>query len=876
MEGDLQEEFERRAHSSRGGARWWYWREATSVAVRYGLPERWTGRGTNAGRSGTGGGLDVMLDSLLFNVRYAVRRMWRTPFFTATAILSLGLGIGANTAIFSLVNAVILRETPFENPEQLVDLYSAEPGFTHGTLSYPDYLDAIEATQGVFSDISTMRLSFVQTEDEGEVQLLTGEAISGNYFEVLGIRPAIGRLIQRSDDVSPGAHPVVVLGHAYWMQRYLGDPGVVGSTLRLAGRPYTILGVTPPAYQGGIRGLIPQVYYPMAQADQLSGTSSNSLEARGQQSQFSRGRLLPGATVERAEAALEVLAADLRRDFPNNWDNSKAFALVATESVIMNPMVDRVLLPAAGVLMVVVGLVLLIACANLASFLLARAADRRKEIAVRLAMGARRRTLIGQLLTETMLLSLLGGAAGLGIAVLALSGLQGADLPLPIPISIDLSLDGTVLGFGLLISLGAGLAFGLAPALQSTNPDVAPTLRDESAGGGRARGNALRSLLVIGQVATSVVLLIGAGLFLRSFQASSQIHPGFGDAPTAIVQVVTPADRYDAEAQHAFWVDLKSRVARMEGVQGVGLMDNILLNQLNTQYLSVRVAGVEPENGAPDHSIDYAVADATLLDAAGMELLAGRTFQASDTDESEAVAIVSEAFAQKFYGTTDVIGRTFQRTESEATIVGLIRDVKVRSLGEAPRPYVLIPYSQTNSSFMTILARSAQPDDALPAAIVRAAQEIDPQIMIVDAKTMDRHLGALRIGRAMGAQVIGGFALLALLLASIGLYGVVSYAVSRRAREVGIRLSLGADSSAVVWMLTRGGLRLVAVGGVVGLLMAGLMAQGLSRLIYGVPALDPVTFIGTPVLLGLVALAASWIPARRATLVSPASALRRD
>jgi len=491
-------------------------------------------------------------------------------------------------------------------------------------------------------------------------------------------------------------------------------------------------------------------------------------------------------------------------------------------------------------------------------------------------MGAKRRALIGQLLTETVLLAGLGGLAGVGLASWSLRALVSADLPLPLPISLDLSLDGTVLAFSICVSLAAGVLFGMAPAIQGTNPDVAPTLRDESAGGGRARGGALRNMLVVGQVAVSMVLLVGAGLFLRSLEASSNVDPGFGDAPTGILELVVAENRYSQEEAHVYLASLEERVAALPGVESVGLISNLMLNTLSTQQARIQVDGVEPPTGQDFHRADYSEIDKGFLAAAGIPVLSGRTIAVTDDADSEPVALVSETFAQRFFAGSDPVGRTIRVNDEETLVVGLTADTKVRQLGEDPRPYVYLSHRQSYSAFVFVLARTTGDAGALALRMFGEARALDPEIMIIENKTMDQHLAVMLLPRQLGALVVAGFAFLALILASIGLYGVVSYAVSRRAREVGIRLSMGAEAGQVVWMLTSGGMRLVAVGAVLGLGVSALLAQLLSRLLYGVNALDPVTFIGVPLVLCSVALLASWIPARRASRVDPVTALRSD
>jgi predicted permease len=875
--GDLHEEYVERAVRNASGARLWYIRETLGVAIRYiaraSRYQRRRGVLSNANERRTWEG---RVDAIGMNVRYALRRLGRSPMFTLVAVVSLGLGIGANTAMFSLVNAAIIRDMPFAEPERLVDVYEAAEGFSHGTLSYPDYVDFAEGTKDVFAAVGGSQLALLQGDADEGVDLLLAEAVTGNYFSILGVQPVIGRLISDEDHVARGAHPVLVVSYAYWVNRLGSDPGVLGREIRLSGRPYTVIGVAPEEFKGVIRGLEPKVFVPIMMYDELQGSGGNVIEARGNQSFFGKARLLPGASIVQAEAIADRISTNLRAEYPQQWTADKAFVLEATADVIMNPMVDRFLKPAAGLIMAVVGMVLLIACANLASFLLARAADRRKEIALRLALGARRSTLIAQLLTETVILSAVGGLVGVLLAVQSLNVLVGADLPLPLPITLDLSLDRAVLAFSILISLGAGVLFGLAPALQSTNPDVAPTLRDETAGGGRARGAFLRNMLVVGQVSVSVVLLVGAGLFLRSLDASRHVDPGFGSAPAGILSITLPADRYGEEEAVAYLASLIERIAQIPAVESVGLIDNLHMNQLSTQNVRVRVDGVEPPAGQDFHLIDYADIDERFLDAVEIEVVSGRGFGSADRADTEDVVLVNGEFERRFFPEGSAVGRTIVVNDEQQLVVGVTADTKVRQLGEAPRPFVYRNYRQAFGNFITVVARTSGDDERLALDMMAAARDLDPQIMVIETKTMRRHLAVMLLARELGAWVVGGFAALALLLASIGLYGVVSYAVARRAKEVGIRLSLGADPRSVVRMLTGSGMKLVAVGGVLGLAVSAGVSHLFSRLLYGVPALDPVTFAAVPVVLGAVALLAAWIPARRVTRIDPVGALRAE
>ena len=528
------------------------------------------------------------------DIRDGFRSLARRPAFTAVAVLSLALGIGANTAIFSLVNAVILRDTPVERPEEVVNLYLHQASFEFGTLSYPDFEDVRDGAAAVFSDIAASHF-LPLTIDRGEgggVGLAPAEAVTGSYFPLLGIEAAVGRTLLPSDDVARGGHPVVMLDHRYWQSAFAGDPDVVGREMRVGGRAYTVIGVGPPEFAGTVRGLVPTFYVPFMMAEELNGFPL--FDERGHTSLFVKARLRPGVTLPRAEAAVGAIAAQLTRDRMENWDPAGQFALLPLTDVLLFPPLDVFIRAAAWLLMVVVGLVLLLACTNLASFLLARALDRRKEVAVRLALGASRGSLVRRLLTETTLLSLLAGGAGVGLAVWLLDLLLTADLPLPTPVTLDLGLDGNVLGFTFGVSVAAGALLGLVPALQSTRPDVAGALRSESAAGGQPGQLRWRNALVVAQLTISLVLLVGAGLFLRSFQRVQSVDPGFGREPTALMTVQTPATRFTPDEARVYTRRLLDRFRALPGVEAVGAISNLHLNPLSQSSSDFNVDGFEP------------------------------------------------------------------------------------------------------------------------------------------------------------------------------------------------------------------------------------------------------------------------------------------
>ena len=576
--------------------------------------------------------------------------------------------------------------------------------------------------------------------------------------------------------------------------------------------------------------------------------------------------------------ATDGVALRLAEARTDNWDPRGTFLLVPTEEVLLFPPFDRFVRAAAWLLMIVVGLVLLMACMNLASFLLAQALDRRKEIALRLALGANRRGLVGQLLTETVMLGLLGGAAGVVVAVGSLRFLLGADLPLPLPVTLDVGLDRTVLGFSLLISLTAGILLGLVPALQSTRPDLASTLKDETVGTGRSGKWTLRNALVVTQMTVSLILLVGAGLFLRSFQQIQSVDPGFGRDPAAILTVMVPGTRFTEDEGRTFARAMLDRFGQLPGVEAVGMIDNLHLNTLNTQSIGFNVDGVEPPPDREGHTADRATVDPGFYDATGIQILRGRNFSDRDLPDRPQVAIVSEAMARKFWSSPDeAVGRVIRRDDDpDLLVIGVAGDAKVRSLGEAPRSFIYLPYSQSYSSFLTVVARTSLDPEPLALEMLATGRGLDPEFWGWETKTMDRHLGIVLLPARLSALLLSVFAGLALALASVGLYGVVSYAVSQRTREVGIRMSLGATPGGIVRLLMQSGLRLVAVGGVIGLTLALAVSRLLGRLLFGLASADLFTFVTVPAVLVGAAILAAYVPARRASQVDPVTALRAE
>ena len=818
------------------------------------------------------------MPSLATDLRLAVRRARKRPGFTLVALLSLTLGIGANTAVFSLVNAILLRKAPIPQSERVAEIYLRQADFPYAPFSYPDYVDLRRATASTFSQISISEFCVAARDMGDHVESLVGEMVNGDYFPLLGIRPALGRLLGPQDDVAPGAHPVVVLSHDYWQRAFASDPAVVGRTIRLSGRQYTIVGVAPAAYTGTVSGVTPALFASIQMINQLQPDVNDQLKQRGNHSAFLKVRLAPGASIAQGRAAVERYAVDMKQRYPADWPGSTAPIVISLKDIAVNPLLDPVVVPAAAALMIVVGLVLLVACANLASFLLAQARDRRKEVAIRLAIGAKRSVLVRQFLIESLVLASVGGLAGVLVSGIALRAVLRADLPVPIPITLDVSLDWRVLAFTVLASAVAGVLFGLAPALQATRATVVETIKHENAdgAGGKRRRFTVRNGLVVGQIAVSLTLLITALLFLRSLQARATVNPGFGAAPAGMTWIAIPTDRYDSTQRRLILDQIEQRMARIPGVVTVGAIDNIMLNPLGNQQLRVNVPGVVPPKGEKAFVIDYARADSGLFGALGVTVLRGRAITAADGPGAPKVALVNEAMAQQFWPNKDPIGQTFGTESTTYRIVGVTRTTKVRSLGESPRPFIFTSFAQNFSATAMIVARTNGDADRTATEMLATLRAIDPGLMVIQVKTTARHLAAMLLPARLGAMAFMLFAGLALALAVLGVYGVVSYAVARRTREAGIRLAVGAQPGAVVSLLMREGTALVAVGAVAGLLLGFGSAQVLRGLLYGVGAGDPITFIAAPVVLVGVGLVAAFLPARRAGRVDPASVMRAE
>jgi predicted permease len=827
----------------------------------------------------------VRIEHLARDVRYGLRSLRRYPAFSAMAVLSLAIGIGANAVIFGVVNAALFRDSPLVQPETLVNIYETERRQGSNPMSHPNIEDLRKGTKDVFSGIVASVFAFAPLDRDGTAAMVMGEAMTGGTFALLGVKPLLGRAILPEDDIARGGHPVVMLGHGDWQRAFGADPQVVGRTLRMGGRAYTIIGVAPPNYYGGTAVLTPAFYVPMAMVNELMGLEM--LDRRDFHSFFVKARLAPGVTPALAEHAASLVAESLTRARPEGWSPGQQFSLVPTADVQIAPGVDPLLRAAVWVLMVVVGMVLLLACTNLASFLLARALDRGQEVAVRRALGATRGALVRQLLVESALLGVGGAALGLVLALGLVRVLLWLDLPLPFGFKLDLHfgidsravLDWRVLALTAVAGIVAGVLLGLVPAVQGTRANLGSALKAGSRGSDARGPLRWRSALVVAQIAMSLVMLVGAGLFLRSWQQMLAVDPGFGRAPTSMLALWTPVARSSPDEAVQLTRDVLVRFRAQPGVEAAGLIFPLPLD-FNSNSTEFTIDGHAPPPGRETFRAENARVDGGFFDAAGMTIVAGRTFNDSDRRDSQPVAIISQAMARRYWPDSDALGRILRRpdpAEPDLMVVGVATDINVRSLGEEPRDVVYEPYTQGEGSPMyNFVVRTATDPARLLPALNATAREINSELQVLQSTTMAQHLAMSRLPSQIGAFMLSAFAAMAMALAAIGVYGLVRYTVARRSREVGIRMALGADAAGVTRLLTTQGLRLVLIGGAIGGVVSLVAARFVATLLFGVDSFDPVTLTGAPVVLGVAAWLAAYLPARRASRADPFAALRSD
>ena len=821
-----------------------------------------------------------LTETLVQDIRYGARTMRKNPGFTAVAVLTLALGIGANTAIFSVVNAVLFRPLPVNAPHELVNVYNSSPGdmFAHAPLAYPDYIDFRDNNK-TLAGLLGFAPNFLALERNNENEMITAEAVSSNYFDVLGVKPVLGRTFEAGQDQVAGGYPVVVLSYTAWQRKFNSDPAITGKTVRVNGNLLTIIGVAPRNFFGLMRGLSPGLWVPLSMDPTLH--MGDPLEDRGSQWLFVTGRVKPGVSSAQVQAELKTIADRLAHQYPKS-NKDRTTEILPTGQVKIMPEVDGALYATSYVVLAFVGLILLIACANIAGMLLARASVRRKEIALRLALGAGRFRLIRQLLTESMLLSLTGGALGLLLTILfdrtVSLALQEMHLVVPIQIGLGLTLDIRVFAFTLIAVTGATLLFGLVPAFKASGVTLGSALKEEAgcAGGSRSKHRTLK-VLVVGQVALSLLLLICAGLSVRSMRNAFRVDPGF--KPDGVVTASffpSLAGMKDTQT-NAFYEELSKRIRSLPGVESVGLAERLPL----TFVIQVSSCAPQGKDAVPNEqwqSVDRSGASPGYFRTMRIPILRGREFTERDTSSSPFVVIVNQALANLFWRGQDPIGQKvrFLGDDKYYEVVGVARDGKYRTLGEQARPFVYRPVQQQGNPDLTLLVRVAGDPRPVFTAIREDARQIESRVPVMQLQSLEDKISVSLLLPRAGASLFGLLGLLGLVLASVGLYGVIAYTASQRTHEIGIRMALGAKPREILQLILRQGVILALTGVAAGLSAALAMTRLLSVMLYGISATDAATFAGVSLFLLLVALVASYIPARRAMRVDPMVALRYE
>jgi macrolide transport system ATP-binding/permease protein len=813
------------------------------------------------------------VSTLISDVRYSVRSLLKNPGLTVAAILSLGLGIGANTTIFTWVQAVLFRPIPVAADPSSIRIAAMENREGQSrSWSYPnyqDFRDRVTLVDVVAQDDQTYSIAVDDTAER-----TWGGLVSGNFFEVMGLRPAAGRLFTPQDDVTPGGHPVVVISHAYWQRRFNDDPGIVGRQVTINNTPMTIVGVAPEGFIGSFLGVASSAWVPMAMQREMTG--GDRMQQRGNGWMQSIVRLKRGVSEAQAQAEAASIMAQLEREHPQ-FNEGRRLRIIQTWQAPFGA--GTVLTPLLGVLSVLVALVLVIACANVANLLLSKAVSRRREVAVRLSLGASRMRLVRQLLTESLLLAFIAGLGGVVMAYWTMDVIMAFAPPVDMPLDLGLRMDGTTLMFAIGVSVATGVLFGLAPALQASSPHTIHALKEEgrSGSGGRTTGR-LRNALVVSQVAVCLVLLVGATLFLRSFIAAQSLSPGFDADRVVTASMDMFPSGYTGERYRDFQRRTLEVVQALPGVESAAFGSRLPLGFGGNNSTSLTIDGYTPRENE-EIVINYSTVGSRYFETMGIPIRAGREYNDKDTATSPRTIVINESMARRYWPDGNALGKIVRFGPNANEVIGIVADSKYSSINERPLAQLFIPMARSEVSTLRLFVRTNGEPAPLVAEVRNAIRTLDPSLPIFDARTLNEHMQVAVFAQRMAANLLGAMGVLALLLAAIGLYGVMAYAVSQRTQEMGIRLALGASPSSLLNMIIGQGMKLTMVGLVIGLSLA-LAAFGsigaVRTLLPGISPLDPITFIAVPVLLAMIAFLATWIPARRAGKVEPLVALRVD
>ncbi|WP_342379725.1 ABC transporter permease [Myxococcus stipitatus] len=813
------------------------------------------------------------------DLRLSLRMLSRSPVFTVVAVLTLALGIAANTAIFSVVNAVLLSPLPFPEQDRLVMAWSRTPAMPRWSVAPANFLDW-RAQGDVFEGLAAFSQLHVSLSGDDMPERLRGASVSANYFQVLGVGAALGTTFQPVAGETGPRH-VVVLSHGLWKRRFGSDPGIIGRSIRLDERSHEVVGVMPERFtlpDIGPRKTTPTepaelwIPAPLHDIPQLGANAGMDL-SQSRDTSYLRvlGRLKPGVTLERASAAMSAVARRLEQEYPVSNLHSGVTLVPLREQIVGD------VRPVLWVLLAAVGLVMAIACANVANLFLVRAAARRQEMAVRAALGAGRGRMMRQLLTESLVLALLAGALGVFLAAWGLDGLMSL-VPAELPRLGEVRVDERVLAFALCVSLATGVLFGLLPALQASRPDLNGVLR-QTGGGKLAGGQRSRDALVVGEVALALVLLIGAGLLLRTLWRLQDVDPGFREESVLTWSLSLPADKYPDEArQGAFFQQVAERVASLPGVKSAGAATDLPLGGANI-WFDVEVEGRAPPSPDESSNVGFQVVTSGYFQSLGIPLRRGREVTVLDTRATQPVVVLNESAARRFFPEGEAVGQRLRLGDSSTpwlTVVGVVGDTRYDGPDKDARPEAYVPALQRSLFFMSFAARTSLEPLALAGSVRSAVAALDKDLPLSALRTMEQRVEAATARPRFVSLLVAVFALLSLLLAGVGLSGVMAYSARQRTREIGIRMALGARPSDVLRMVLGQGMRLALAGVALGLLGAWALTRVLSSQLFGVSATDPVVFGSLSVLVAGVALLATWLPAYRATRVDPQVALRAE
>ena len=812
-----------------------------------------------------------VLEDLARDTRHAARSLGRTPGFAIAAVVTIALGIAATTTMFTVLNGVLLRPLPVRDPERLASIQAVTArGATIQSFSLPAYRDYREGSTAVFEGLAAHHLSDITLSTPSGADAALGMDVSTNYFDLLGVAPALGRFFSPSRGEVSGGEAVAVLAHETWETRFGSDSAIVGSVMRINGRPVTVVGVAPAGFHGAMIGARPAVFLPVGTVAQLN--AGLDPESRGWSWLQLFGRLRPGVTHANAQATLAVLAARLDANDRDARPDDRAVTGARVGRFSAIPARGEGAVAGFLLLLLVSGaLVLIIAAVNVAGMLLARGSARGREMAIRLAVGAGRGRLVRQLLAESLLLSGVGGVLGILLALACSRALVAIQPPFATFFRLDLPLDGRVLAFSVVVSLATGVLLGLTPALQAVRGDLVAGLREGTFGTGR-RSRA-RSAMVVGQLALSLILLVAAGLFTRTLQRALSADHGLDAEGVIVVELNLALNGYDEARGRLFYADLLERTRSTPGVEGAALATVIPLG-FSWDQTRMRVPGHEPPPGEPGFAVGYNVVTPGYFATMRIPLLAGRTFSPPELQGKPRAIVINKTFADRFWPGRSPLGARLRFGEDDVEVIGVVPDGKYQDFSEAPRPFAYLPFGAAYASNLWMHARVR--GDAAPviAAIRGHVAAIDPGVPTIAVQSVGAVMESSLFAQRLAAWFVGGFGAVGLFLAGVGLFGLLSFAVAERTREIGMRMALGASRATILRTVLRDGIRLLIVGVGVGLVAALAVTRLLRGFLHGLSPTDPVTFAGIPLLLLMVVLVATWLPARRAAAVDPMRALR--